>query len=81
MIKPHPESDLTQNTMVLGASLIEILKSSNEKMLVDELLTKFMNKDGRRTPDQFMEALLVLYTIGLVEKEQFRVVLQERKHA
>ncbi len=77
MIIPHPESDLTQNTIVLGGGIIELLKQSRGKMLVDELLVKFLKKSINRTPDQFMESLLFLYSVGIIEKEQFKVCLKK----
>jgi len=81
LITPHPETDLNQNTMVLGAEVLEILKKAKGELLVDELLVRFMKKNSKFTPDQFMETLIFLYSLGAIEKNQFKVKVVKRVNA
>ena len=78
MILPHPESELNLNVMVLGSELIKILtRRSNEEryVLVENIMTEFLAKDVRRTPDLFIHTLLFLYTIGLIDQKGYKIKL------
>ncbi len=81
MITPHPETDLNQNTMVLGAEILSILKKAKGELLVDELLVRFMKIDLKLTPDQLMETLIFLYSMGMIEKKQFKIEITKRASA
>ena len=68
MILPHPESDLSMNIMVLGVDIIKQLKKQ-DFLLLEDVLSDFIKKDTRRTPDLFFDTLTFLYSCGLIEKK------------
>ncbi len=75
MITPHPESDLSLNTLVVGADIVKILKDNKKYMIVEELLKKFLSKDKRRTHALFFDTLTFLYIIEIVKEKNFKVRL------
>jgi hypothetical protein len=82
MIKPHPESDIRLNIMVLGSEIISILNSKVYKdryVLVENILSEFLKRDTRRTPDLFLYALIFLYSVGLLEYKGYKIILTPSK--
>ena len=77
MILPHPESDLSMNIMVLGIDIIRLLKRQ-KFVLLEDVLTDFVNKDAKRTPDLFLNTLTFLYSCGLIEKKGYKIRLIPR---
>lgn len=78
MIKPHPESDMRLNIMVLGTDIIAMLNSKankNKFVLVESLLTQFLKRDEKRSPDLFIYTLTFLYSVGLIEHKGYKVML------
>ncbi len=78
MIIPHPESDMRLNVMVLGSEIIKSLKSKSKEekyFLVETVLSDFLEKDNRRTPDLFIYSLLFLYMIGLIDHKGYKIKL------
>lgn len=68
--------------MVLGADIINILNNSpykNKYVIVDEVMSKFLNRDKERTPDLFLYALTFLHAIGSVEKKGYKIKLIKRE--
>ncbi len=80
MILPHPESDLSLNIMVLGADIVKMLKGSSNFYLVEKLIQKFLQKDKKRTPDMFLNALTFLYSVGLIEQMGYKVKLTPKQY-
>jgi len=78
MILPHPESDLSLNIIVLGTDIIHLLKS-RDYILVEDLMNGFLKGNKKRTPDMFLDTLTFLYTCGLIEKQNYRIRLIEKK--
>ena len=76
MIKPHPESDLTLNIMILGAEILTALKKE-KSIFTEKLLLQFLKEDDRRTPEMFLNAVLFLYSVGMLDQEAYRLRLQE----
>lgn len=74
MILPHPESDLSLNTMVLGAEIIHFLKGRGF-VFIEDVLKKFIKSDSKRTPDMFLNTLTFLYSCDLIEKKGYRIKL------
>lgn len=74
MILPHPESDLKLNIMTLGADIIQQLRSQNF-VLVETLLEKFIKQNSKRTPDMFFNALTFLYSFSVLECKEYKVRL------
>lgn len=78
MIMPHPESDLHLNPMVIGADIIEIIKTKNKGegyVLVESVLIEFLKGDKRRTPDLFVFSLVFLYSVGIIERKDYKIKL------
>lgn len=79
LIHPQPESDLTLNTMVLGADIIDTLNQSNSYVIIEDLLFKFLSKDKKRSPMLFFDALTVLYSLGIIKMDYYRVKLIKKR--
>ena len=83
MILPQPESNLKTNLMVLGADIISIMGNSpykNKYVIVDDVMSKFLNRDKDRTPDLFLYALTFLHTIGSIEKKGYKIKLVKKEN-
>jgi len=78
MIKPHPESNLQLNIMVLSAEIIKRLKTEKGFVLVENILEAFLQQDKKRTPDLFFNSLTFLFALGLIEQSSFKVRLQAK---
>lgn len=78
MILPHPESDLNLNLMVLGSEIIAIMRSINDQgdfILTETILNNFLKGEQKRTPDLFVFSLVFLYSVGLIEREGYKIKL------
>ncbi|MFC1508891.1 hypothetical protein ACFL60_04285 [Candidatus Omnitrophota bacterium] len=78
MILPHPESNLSLNLMILGAEIIKQFKMQENFVLIETVLNEFLQKDLKRTPDMFINALTFLYAMGLIEKKAYRIKMNQR---
>ena len=79
---PHPEKDLRLNLMVLGSDIIAILNQKHFRdsyVLIENVLGDFLKKDSRRTPDLFIYSLVFLYSVGLIEKKEYKIKLVQLK--
>lgn len=78
MILPHPESDLNLNLMVVGVDIVDILKKrgkDSEYVLIESVLTDFLKEDKKRTPDLFVFSLVFLFSVGLIERKDYKIKL------
>jgi hypothetical protein len=75
MVIPQPESDLSLNVMVVGSEIISILKRNKRYVIIDDLMKKFIARDRRRTKDLFFDALVMLFSLGIIIQEQYKVRL------
>lgn len=73
MIIPQPESDLSQNVLVVGADILKILKDNGNYIIIEELLKDFLNKDKKRTTSLFFETITFLYTVNLVTEQNYKI--------
>jgi len=83
MILPQPESNLKINLMILGADIINIMSNSpykNKYVIVDDVMSKFLNRDKERTPDLFLYALTFLHTVGSIEKKGYKIILVKNEN-
>lgn len=71
----HPESDLTMSLITLGADILRQLHRQKVPVIVDDLLEGHLRGDRRRTPANFFAALDLLYSVGSVEREGYRIRL------
>jgi hypothetical protein len=78
MILPHPESDLNLNLMVVGVDIVDILKKNGKDsgyVLIETVLTDFLKRDKKRTPDLFVFSLVFLFSVGLIERKDYKIKL------
>jgi hypothetical protein len=78
MILPHPESDLNLNLMVVGVDIVDILKRKGKGsgyVLIESVLTDFLKEDNKRTPDLFVFSLVFLFSVGLIERKEYKIKL------
>ncbi|MEE1962785.1 hypothetical protein V1387_08830 [Allomuricauda taeanensis] len=78
MIVPHPEDNLSLNITVLGVDIIKFLtskKNQNKYVLIENVLTDFLKQDDERTPDLFFDSLVFLYSIGLINRKDYKIKL------
>ena len=83
MILHQPESNLKTNLMVLGADIIYIMGNSpfkNRYVVVDDVMSKFLNRDKDRTSDLFLYALTFLHTLGSIEKKGYKIKLVKKEN-
>jgi len=78
MIVPHPEDNISLNITVVGADIIKYLSSKkrlNTYVLIENVLLDFLKNDAKRTPDLFFNSLVFLFSIGLIERRDYRIKL------
>ena len=75
MINAHVEMDLNQHVSVVSAKIIDLVKTG-DKMILETLMRKFLKKYEFYTPDQFMEGLTFLFSIGCLNVQDYRVVIK-----
>lgn len=75
MLIPPPEANLSESPLVTGADILEIIKKK-DGIVVEDVMLKFLENHSSATPDDFMDALCCLFTLGLLEYDAFR--LKER---
>jgi hypothetical protein len=77
MLRPHPESDLSMNILVLGSEIIEMLDQKKTFVVVEHVMEAFLEKDIRRTPDTFLDIITLLFALGLVESRGYRIKVKK----
>lgn len=75
MISAHIEMDLNQHISVVSANIIELVETG-DGMILETLMRKFLKKYEFYTPDQFMDGLIFLFTIGCLNVQDYRVTLK-----
>ncbi len=78
MILPHPETDFSVNILVVSADILSELKRYKTKVLLEKVMQSFLQKDNKRTPDLFIKCLVFLYSIGVIEYDNFKVKLSPK---
>jgi hypothetical protein len=78
MLKPNTETDLSLSIMYLGSEIISILPQ-NKYIYIEDILKKFLEADKRRSPDNFLDTLTFLYSLGLIDNTGYKIKLH--KHA
>lgn len=74
MINAHVEMDLNQHISVVAAKIIDLVENGDE-MILETLMKRFLKMYDLYTPDQFMEGLVFLFSIGCLIVHDYRVVL------
>lgn len=75
MINAHVEMDLNQHVSVVSAKIIDLVEAGDE-MILETLLRGFLKKYESYTPDQFMEGLTFLFSIGCLDVQDYRVMIK-----
>jgi len=60
--------------MVVGTDIVRLLKN-RKFVFTEDVLIRFIEKDVRRTPDLFFNALTFLYAFGFIEKRGYKIRL------
>lgn len=78
MIIPYPDSDLSQSLIAHGAEIILLLRKSNEgAVFVEKIMKKYLALNNKYTPDQFINAISMLFAVGLIEYSNYKIKLKE----
>ena len=77
MLKPYPESDLSINILVLGSEIIGILNKKNDFIITENVMNVFLERDLKRTPDMFMDVMSLLFALGLIELNGYKIRLNK----
>lgn len=78
MILAHPDSDLRKNLMVIGADIVKLLSIKNRKnkyVLIEDIMEEFLKVSDKRTPDMFLNSLAFLFSVGIIERSEYRIKL------
>lgn len=71
----HPESDLTLSLVAQGAGILQQLGAQSRPVIVDQLLEAHLKQDSRRTVSNFFAAIDLLYAIGAIDREGYKLKL------
>jgi len=77
MLKPYPESDLSINILVLGSEIIRILNRKSDFIIIENVMNTFLERDIKRTPDMFMDVMSLLFALGLIELNGYKIRLNK----
>jgi len=75
MILPHPETDFSTNILVVASDIIKELQKHKTSVLLEKVMNAFLKKDVKRTPDLFIKSLAFLYSFGLIEYSNYKIML------
>ena len=70
MFLPHPESDLRQSVMLQGVEIVNFLKKEG-RVFTEIALENFLKQDVKRTPEEFVNTIVFLYAVGMVDQESY----------
>jgi hypothetical protein len=73
MLTPPPETDLNDNPLVRGADILAFLKKHGDEIVVEEIMMDFLKQHPKTTADDFMDSISVLFTLGLIDYQHFRI--------
>jgi hypothetical protein len=74
MIQAHIEMNLNEHISVISSRVIDLIKS-NDEMILETLMRKFLKIYDDYYPDQFMDSLVFLFSINVLIVENFKVKL------
>jgi hypothetical protein len=75
MVNAHIEMDLNNHVSVISSKLIQLIKAGDE-MIIETLMKQFLKKYENYTPDQFMEGILFLFSLGCLAINDYKVILK-----
>lgn len=75
MIKPHPESDLRNNLLVLSADVISVLRGKESVRFFEDVMEEFSKKHPELNPEAFLDVLCLNYFFGFVALDGYRIKL------
>ena len=73
MLIPPPEADLSESLLVRGADILDLLTKHGEETVVEEIMLDYLKCRPKSDADAFMDSLTLLYALGLIEYEHFRI--------
>ena len=75
MINAHIEMDLNNHISIVASRIVEMV-NTDEIMILESLMRKFLKKFVQYTPDQFMDGLTFLFSIECLIIQDYKVVLK-----
>jgi hypothetical protein len=75
MINAHIEMDLNNHISIVASRIVEMV-NTDEMMILESLMRKFLKKFVQYTPDQFMDGLTFLFSIECLIIQDYKVVLK-----
>lgn len=75
MISAHIEMDLNNHIAIVASRITEMI-NTDELMILESLMRKFLKKYVQYTPDQFMDGLTFLFSIECLIIQDYKVVLK-----
>ncbi len=73
MLTPPPETDLNDSPLVHGADILAFLKKHGDQIVVEEIMMDFLKHHPKTTADDFMDSMSVLFALGLIDYQHFRI--------
>lgn len=73
MLIPLPEGNLDDSTLVRGATILAAIREQGGSIVVEDAMLKFLKLHPTSQADDFMDCLCVLYAIGAIEFDEFRL--------
>jgi len=59
--------------LVRGADILDLLIKHGENTVVEEIMLDYLKRRPKSDADAFMDSLTLLYALGLIEYEHFRI--------
>lgn len=72
MLIPSPETDLNESPLVQGADILAFL-GKNSESIIEEVMLDFLKQHPKSDASDFMDCLSLLYALGLIDYERFKV--------
>jgi len=69
----HPDADLSLSLVAHGADVLRLLAQQHTPVFVDRALELFLMHDKRRTPQNFFNALDLLFAVEAVDVTGYRI--------
>jgi hypothetical protein len=74
---PSPETDLNESLLVRGADILDFLQGKEEPVVTEEVMLRFLKQHPKSDPDDFLDSLSLLYALGLIQYEHFRITRRQ----
>lgn len=73
MLDINIEMDLNDHIVVIASKVLGLVIESKSDILFDTALNKFLKAYPNQSPDNFADALSLLYGLGCIKMENMRI--------